>query len=249
MVHIVAIGGGEIGRPGYSVETTEIDKQIIARTKKTHPSVLFLPTASGDSASYYETFQKHYGASLGCTTEVLKLYEKPNKGTIEDAIMNADIIYVGGGNTLKMMTLWRRMGVDTILAEAGKKGTVLAGLSAGAICWFKAGLSDSRSFKSGGNTWNYINVHGLNIKDILLCPHYDAEPERQSALKKSLQGTSKVAIAVDNCAALEVKDDTFRIISSKIGAKAHKAYWRNGKYFVDDIESSSKYLPLSLITN
>jgi dipeptidase E len=249
MVHIVAIGGGEIGRPGYPVETTEIDKQIISLINKAHPRVLFLPTASEDSASYCETFKNHYGKSLGCITEVLKLYDKPNKATVEELIMKADIIYVGGGNTLKMMMLWRKTGVDKILIEASKKGTLLTGLSAGAICWFKAGLSDSRSFTSGGHTWNYINVHGLNIKDILLCPHYDAEPKRQPALKKSLQGSSKIALAVDNCAALEIKDDSFRILSSNKGAKAHKAYWHHGKYFIDDIEPSSKYAPLSLISN
>lgn len=156
MVHIVAIGGGQIGRPGYSVETTEIDKQIIALAKKKYPRVLFLPTASGDNTAYYETFKNHYGKNLGCITEVLKLYDKPSKATIEDAIMNTDIIYVGGGNTLKMMTLCRRVGVDKIITAAGMKGTLLTGLSAGAICWFKSGLSDSRSFKSDGNIWNYI---------------------------------------------------------------------------------------------
>ena len=249
MTHIVAIGGGEIGRPGYSVETAEIDKQIIALTKKAHPKVLFLPTASGDSQSYYETFKSYYGETLGCNTSILSLYAKPSKTIIKEAIMNADIIYVGGGNTLKMMTLWRRMDVDKMFAEAGKNGTLLTGLSAGAICWFKAGLSDSRSFKSSGHTWNYINVHGLNIKNILLCPHYDVELQRQPALKKSLEGTKKVAIAVDNCAALEIKDDKFRVLSSKKGAKAHKAYWQKGKYFVDDIEPTEKYAPLSSITN
>ena len=96
MTHIVAIGGGEIGRPGYSVETTEIDKQIIALTKKAYPKVLFLPTASGDSQSYYETFKSYYGETLGCNTSVLNLYAKPSKTIIKEAIMNADIMYVGG---------------------------------------------------------------------------------------------------------------------------------------------------------
>jgi dipeptidase E len=247
MAHIIAIGGGEIGRLGYSVETTEIDTQIIVLTYKKHPKVLFLPSASGDSRGYYEIFKDHYGKTLGAVTRVLNLYDKPSKTYIEEAIMNTDIIYVGGGNTLKMMMLWRRTGVDKLLIDAGNNGTILTGLSAGAMCWFKAGLSDSRSFKSSGITWNYINVRGLNLNDILLCPHYDVESKRQLALKKSLQGTLKVAIALDNCAALEVKDDMFRILSSKKGAKAHRAYWCKEKYFVDDIEAMTTYLPINLI--
>lgn len=139
MKHIVAIGGGEIGRPGYPIETTAIDKQIISASGKMNPNVLFVPTASTDSSGYCEVFRQHYGKRLGCTVTVLNLYSEPTEAAIEQEIDNADIIYVGGGNTLKMMTLWRRMGVDKLLANAYENGTVLCGLSAGAICWFEAG--------------------------------------------------------------------------------------------------------------
>lgn len=87
MKHIVVIGGGEIGRPGYPVETTDIDKQIISLSNKKNLEVLFVPTANSDSLSYYEVLNRHYG--------------KPHKSAIEHAIDSADIIYVGGGNTLK----------------------------------------------------------------------------------------------------------------------------------------------------
>ncbi len=249
MTHIIAIGGGEIGRPGYPIETTEIDKQIISAAEKTKPVVLFLPTASRDSQGYYEVFKDHYGKRLGCRTEVLNLYAKPSVKEIELAVNKADVIYVGGGNTLKMMMLWRRRGFDKLLMRAHRQGKVLCGLSAGAICWFEGGLSDSRSYTSGGKNWDYINVHGLGLKNVLLCPHYDAEPKRQPALKHSLKNTTKVVIAVDNCAALEVKDNEFRIVSSKNGAKAHKAYWKNGKYHVEDINPSTQYAPISMIAN
>lgn len=245
MKHIIAIGGGEIGRTGHPTDTTDIDKQIITLSGKTKPKVLFLPTASNDSSDYFAGFNQHYGKRLGCNISALNLYSKPSKVAIELAIDNADVIYVGGGNTLKMMMLWRRMGVDKMLVKAYENGTVLSGLSAGAICWFNAGLSDSRSFSSGGKVWSYINVHGLNLEDILICPHYDMEPKRQSALKHSLRNKRSVAIALDNCAALEIHDDTFRILSSKLGAKAHKAYWLKGKYFVNEIQPSQKYLLLS----
>ena len=248
MTHIIAIGGGEIGRPGYPVETTEIDKQIIHLSGKTNPKVLFIPTASTDSSGYSEVFKQHYGNRLGCDVQVLNLYSKPSKTNIERLIDEANIIYVGGGNTLKMMTLWRRTGVDKLLADALNNGTVLCGLSAGAICWFKGGLSDSRSFSSGGKVWNYINVRGLDLEDVFICPHFDFETQRPPALKKMLEGTKKVAIALDNCSALEIKDDTFRILRSKQSANAYKAYWSVGKYNLELLPVSEDYQPLSLLT-
>jgi dipeptidase E len=248
MKHIVAVGGGEIGRPGYPVETTKIDKQIIALAGKPRPKVLFIPTASGDSPNYVESFIEHYGKRLGCDVSVLNLYSKPTQTIIRPAINEADIIYVGGGNTLKMMTLWRRMGIDKMLAVAYKNGTVLSGLSAGAICWFDAGLSDSRSFTSSkGVVWDYINVRGLGLEGLLICPHYDAEPQRQPSLKNSLIGTRKVALALDNCAALEIKNDTFRILSSRPNAKAYKTYWLKGEYTVDEIQPSKEYMSLEML--
>ncbi len=78
MGKIVAIGGGEIGRPGYPVETTVIDNEIIRQTGKTNPHLLFIPTASSDSTSYYEVVKKHFGDDLGCFTDVLYLIGEKN---------------------------------------------------------------------------------------------------------------------------------------------------------------------------
>ena len=249
MKHIVAIGGGEIGRPGFSVETTEIDKHIIGLVTKNHPNVLFIPTASGDSASYSGVFTQHYGNRLGCAVDVLNLYDKPSLNKIKEELSWCDILYVGGGNTLKMMMWWRRLGVDKLLLTAYQNGKILCGLSAGAICWFNGGLSDSRSFTSRGQGWSYINVHGLNLENILLCPHFDAEPARQPALKNALQGTRKIAIALDNCAALEIKDSGYRILASKNGAKGYKARWIDGEYRLNPLLPSEIFMPLTEITN
>ena len=149
MKKIVAIGGGEIGSPGYPVETTEIDKEIIRLTGKKSPRVLFIPTASSDSEGYYETARRHFGERLGCKMEVLWLIkEKPSRAEIEQKVMSSDIVYVGGGDTLKMIRIWRSYGLDGILKKAWDKGTVLSGLSSGSICWFRYGTSDSRRFNN-----------------------------------------------------------------------------------------------------
>ena len=243
MSAIIAIGGGEMGRPGFPVETTLIDKEIIAQTKKKNPKLLFIPTASNDSQGYFEVVKKHFGG-LGCKVSVLNLIkDKLTRKETREKIFSSDIIYVGGGNTLKMMTVWRKLGVDKILKQSHKKGIVLSGISAGSICWFSYGNSDSRKFTSGSS--KLIKVTGLGLITALHCPHYDAEKNRKADLKRMMKITHNiVAIALDNCTALEVIGDKYRIIKSKAGAKAYKCYWKRGKYFEDEIKSKKEFEPL-----
>ena len=244
MRKIVAIGGGEIGRPGHQIETREIDREIIRLTKKKCPTLLFIPTASGDSEPYFQVVQNYFGKELGCKTEVLYLIkERPSNQQIREKILSADIVYVGGGNTLRMMNVWKKLSVDRILKQAYEKGVVLSGVSAGAICWFKYGNSDSRKIKDPKA--DLIKVSGLNIISGLLCPHYDTEKDRRLDLKKMMKKTSGISIALDNCCAIEIVDDTYRIISSKLTAKAYKAFWKNGKYNEEEIVKKDTFLPLS----
>lgn len=249
MGKIIAIGGGEIGRPKedgasfYPIETTAIDKEILRLTGKKNPSLLFLPTASHDSTPYYQLIKKHF-ISLGFSSvDTLNLSDKTlTKNQIETTILSHDAIYVGGGNTLRMMTIWKKLGVDKMLKQAFDKNIVLSGLSAGSICWFSYGNSDSRRFTSGSD--KLIKVTGLGYIDALNCPHYDVEVFRQKDLQRMMKGNSKVAIALDNCSALEVIDDTYRIITSKPTAKARKIYWKRNEYVVQEIEMSETYRPL-----
>jgi len=244
MKKIVAIGGGEIGRPGFPIETTKIDKEIIKLTNKKNPVLLFIPTASGDSEGYFATVEKYFGKKLGCKTDVLYLTKaKLSKEQIRSKILSADIVYVGGGNTFKMMKIWKKFGVDKILQEAHEKGLVLSGLSAGAICWFKYGNSDSLKMKNPKAP--LIKVSGLNFIPALLCPHYDFEKDRKPDLKKMMSKTSGIAIAIDNCCAIEIIDETYKIIFSKDSANAYKVYWSKGKYYQTLIPKEKKFLPIS----
>jgi dipeptidase E len=252
MGKIIAIGGGEIGRPKegggyYPIETTSIDIEILRLTNKKKPTLLFLPTASYDSRDYFEVVEKHF-TKLGFSS-VTPLYlsdRSLTKKHIQDTILSHDAIYVGGGDTLRMMNVWRKMGVDRILKLAYERDIVLSGLSAGSICWFSYGNSDSRKFSSGSN--KLIKVTGLGLIDALHCPHYDVEPHRQADLKRMMKTTSKLAIALDNCAAIEIIDNTYRIIKSKPSAKARKVYWKDGKYFIEDIPASESYTDISKLT-
>ncbi len=244
MKKIIAIGGGEIGRPGYPVETTLIDKELIRLTGKKNPKLLFIPTASADSEGYYDTVKKHFSKKLGCQTDVLYLIKnKPNKKEIRDQILGSDIIYVGGGNTLKMMRIWRKLGVDTILREAHEKGVVLSGLSAGSVCWFRWANSDSRKFND--DSAKLIKVSGLGLVNASHCPHYDIEKDRKESLRMMMQKTPGVAIALDNCCAIEIIDDAYRIIASKKSANAYKVFWKEGSYHEEVVKKEKDLKPLS----
>jgi dipeptidase E len=244
MKKIMAIGGGEIGRPGFSVETTQIDKEIIRLTGKKNPKLLFIPTASTDSESYYETVEKHFGKRLGCKTDVLYLIKnKPSKKEIEAKIFKSDIVYVGGGNTLKMMRIWRKNKVDEILLKAYEKGIIMSGVSAGSICWFKYGNSDSKKFIDPNAS--LMKVAGLGLINALNCPHYDFEAYRKADLKKMMKKTSGVAIAMDNCCAIEIIDDKYKIITSKKTANAYKVYWKGNEYHEKIIKKEKELKPLN----
>ncbi len=238
MLKIIAIGGGSVRKRS----TLKIDKEIIQFSGKKNPKLLFIPTASSDSETYFAGIKKNF-ESLGCKADVLYLIKDPlSKKEIEKKILSSDIIYVWGGNTLKMMTLRRKLGVDKMLEKAAKKWIVLSGLSAGSICWFKCGNSDSRLFTS--NSKQLIKVTWLGYINALHCPHYDSEKHRQKDLKRMMKNSPLVAIALEDNCAIQIQDKTYRIISSKKGAKGYKIYWKEWKYFKEEIIQTSKFSSL-----
>lgn len=238
MVCIISIGGGSLGKPLEKPETTIIDQEIVRMAGKKRPRVLFIPTASQDSPEYIVAFKKQYGNRLGCVIETLELYsDRPAKKEMEARIKRADIIYVGGGNTMRMMKLWRKLGVDRLLIQAAKKGTVCCGLSAGAICWFRDGNSDS--LKYSNPKADYCRVKTLGLVDALLCPHYDGEKDRQPSLKKMMKKVPGVGIAVDECAAIAIEGKTYRVIASKKKTGVYRVFWKKEKYVKEETTSGS----------
>jgi dipeptidase E len=221
---IVAIGGGEIRTRG----TAAIDREIIRLTNKKSPKLLFIPTASSDSERYWKHVQEYFGKFLKCKTDVLFLIkERPSREQIRNKILSADIIYVGGGNTLLMMRLWRRLGVDKLLVQAYGNGTVLSGISAGSICWFDSGHSDSMSFYNP-RKWQYINVKGLGLINGINCPHYNGMTRgvpRRKHFRDMIRKTGGVGIAIENNCAIEFIDGRFyKIVRSKSYARAYRVY-------------------------
>src|SRR3989344_9233348 len=243
---IVAIGGGVMKTGGLLA----IDKEIIRLAQKKRPKLLFLPTATSDSELYWYYVDKHFGKKLGCKTDVLYLIkETPSPKKIKEKILGADIIYVGGGNTLKMMKVWRRLGVDKLLKTAWQRGTVLCGISAGSICWFESGHSDSISFYNK-KKWRYIKVHGLGFLKGIHCPHYNSQTlgvPRKTHFHKMIKKMGGVGIAIDNNCAIEFIDDKYRVITSKPYAKAFKIFKNDAKVISEMIHQVKELTPITYL--
>jgi dipeptidase E len=232
---IVAIGGGNIATGG----TPAIDRKLIRLSGKRHPNLLFIPTASSDSEEYWEEVQEHFGGRLKCKTDVLFLIkERASREQIKKKIRWADIVYVGGGNTLMMMRLWRRLGVDKLLKSAYERGTVLSGISAGSICWFDSGHSDSMSFYHP-QKWKYINVRGLGLIKGIHCPHYNGMTlgaPRRKHFRDMMQKLGGVGIAIENNCAIEFRDGRIhKVIQSKRNARAYRLFKQRGQVRAEQI--------------
>ncbi len=211
MQQIIAIGGIS-GGFGGSDKSFTLERYLIQQTQKASPKVCFLPQASAEAPEYITRFYETF-CSLGALPSWISLF-----GRVEDGwkkkLLQQDLIFVGGGNTRSMLTLWREWGMDHVLLEAHKQGIVLAGVSAGAICWFEQGITDS--------VWPLGALTGLKMLSGSCCPHYDSEPERRPAyLSMVKSGEVMPGIALeDNTAAHFVNGELKCIIASVADKKA-----------------------------
>jgi peptidase E len=172
-------------------------RQVIALTGKTHPKICFLPTASADNpygiANWYELCH-----DLPIEPHVLNVWvnSNPSQQTFEEKLMGMDAIIVGGGNTLNMIAIWKAQGIDTVLRNAYRKGIIMAGGSAGSICWFQASYSDSRPK-------DLSIVDGLAFLPYSHCPHYHSEPGRKPLYVSALlDGKMNAGYACDDKAGI-----------------------------------------------
>jgi len=202
--HIVAIGGGGFGRNNLSYL---IEKYILDLSENISPKICFLPTATGDDDTYIVRFYSIFNR-LNCKPSHIEFFKRTTN--IRNHIMEQDIVFVGGGNTKSMLAIWNDWGMSDLLNEAYNKGVIMSGVSAGAICWFTSGITDS---------WdNELRI--LPCLDFIrgtCCPHYDEEPSRIPYVKKIL-----LEEKVTNCIAIEggsaihfIDDKPFKNVSFK----------------------------------
>jgi len=196
--HIIAIGGGGFGR---NPKHNKIEKYILEQANKKTPRIVFIPTASGEDDRYIVNFYKCF-SNLNCTPEHIKFFERTPR--LDSLINKADIVYVGGGNTKSMLGVWKEWKFDNILHKAYKRGKVLCGVSAGAICWFKQGITDS--WASNLNVMDCIG-----FIDSMACPHYQEEKERRPTVHEFLlKNKIKSGYAIDGGAAIHFFDGNYK---------------------------------------
>ncbi len=209
---IVAIGGGVLDPRS---ENFKLERYILDACGKERPRVAFVPTASGDDPAYVGAFYESY-ARFGVGLDVLRFFRR----TPEDLrayLFACDVVHVGGGNTRSMLAVWRHWGFDDVLREAWERGIVLCGSSAGSICWFDDGVTDSVA-------GDLTAMNGLGFVRGSNCPHYDGEKERRPAYHALVGGGSVAGgFACDDGAAVHVIDDAIaRAISARPNARAYR---------------------------
>ena len=197
--HIIAIGGGMLA-PESQVPAHLAN--ALRLTGQREPRLCVLNTAGGDDPRPTLVM---YDRLAGHPVRVshLALFPMPNVRDPEDLLLSQDLIFVGGGSVANMLAVWRVHGLDVILRKAWQAGIVLAGSSAGGICWFEGGTTDSfgrdlRAF-----------TDGLGLLPGSYCPHYDSEPGRRPLYHQLISdGTLAGGIACDDGAAAHFTDDT-----------------------------------------
>jgi len=226
---IIAIGGGGFYR---DPDNLGLERYIIQQTQVENPRVLFVPTASGEPdhyvASFYSAFLK-----LGCRPSVLTFFKRTPD--LRSFLLKQDVIYAGGGNTKSMLAVWRDWGVPELLREAWESGVVLTGVSAGAICWFEQGLTDS--FSDGLRP-----LAGLGFLPGSCCPHYDGEPQRRPTYHQLLAGAAIApGLAIEDWTAVHFLGiERYRVVASRGGSRAYSM--RNVYGSVQEVPLPVEYL-------
>lgn len=196
---LICIGGGEI----RSKETLKIDAQIAflakERAGENRAVSVFVGTASHDSLPYFNSFRKTYTSNFDIKADLALLTKKDiPMEKIKGKLEKADLIYVGGGNTIFMLDVWRKTGFLDMLLDAYNRGVIIAGLSAGAICWFEDMYTDSIEGSK------YGVEKGLGILKGIMSPHYNERPEFDDVAKNY-----PIAYAVENNSAIVFEDGVF----------------------------------------
>jgi dipeptidase E len=188
-----------------------LDDYVLSLTGARRPRVCFLPTASGDADHYVVRFYRRF--SMHCEASHLSLFRRDQGGQgVEDDLashlLSQDLIYVGGGNVVSMLGVWRAHGLDDILRKAWHEGVVLCGPSAGSLCWFEEALS---AFHGPPR-----RIRGLGLLPYSNCVHYDAEPARRSEYHGLVSDGMRPGFAVDDGVALHFKNTRLeQVVSSR----------------------------------
>jgi dipeptidase E len=215
--HIVAMGGG-----GFSMEPANplFDDFVLSLSRRQPAKVCFVPTASADSATYLVSFYRAFSGR--CIPSDLTLFDSPlltrrpgRSSELAAFVAEQDVIYVGGGSTANLLAVWRAHGLDVVLREAWADGIILSGVSAGMVCWFSGGLTDSY-----GGVERLTD--GLALIGASACPHYSENDARRRFYRRAIADGLDSGYAVDDGAALHFAGSALvEVVSSRPEAGAY----------------------------
>jgi peptidase E len=227
--HVLAVGGGMLMPQDTVPLQVRYAMELAGRPR---PRVCVINTASGDDPAGYVRFYDRLAGS-GAQVRHLALFPMPNVTDPEDLLMSQDVIFVGGGSVANMMAVWRVHGIDEILRKAWHAGIVLAGSSAGGICWFEGGTTDSFGVALRPFT------DGMAMLPGSFCPHYHSEAERRPLYRRLVaDGALSAGLACDDgTAAHFVDDDLTELVSDRPDGKAYRV--------VPDTRGGSSETPLT----
>lgn len=231
MGRIIAISSGDL------VTTKAMNRYAVNMVSDKAKKVLFIGTASHDAEGYIEAMRNEF-TGLGCEEVMaLELTRKEySKQELREMIFRADIIYVGGGDTIFMYNEWKKQGVDVLLRKVYEKDTaVLMGISAGAMCWFDSGCTDSELAKIKPGMKFGMAEELLGIYPKVFCPHYEDREDDFGVLLKEKQAD---ALALEsNVAFVEENGKSYYIKSVEL-AKAYEFCYENGAYEKKEIDAN-----------
>ena len=209
---IVALGGGGVSQ---DPDNPRLLDYLLATVGHDRPRVCFLGTATGDRDANVVQFYQAFGRR-GYRAGHQSLFPRQVED-LRGLLLAQDLIYVGGGNTANLLAVWRVHGLDAILRDAWAAGVVLAGVSAGAICWFEAGITDSF-----GPTLAPLN-DGLGFLPGSCCPHYDGEAQRRPTYRRCVGEGLPEGLAIDDGCAVHFRGRTVvEVVTSLPTARAYR---------------------------
>lgn len=237
MQRVLALGGG-----GFLMEDgrSAIDDYLLELAQRDRPRICFIATPSGDLPEHLDKFYAAYTPTL-CDATHLSFFRKPSHNSValdglREHILSRDIVFVGGGNTKSALSVWREWRLDAVLREALQAGVILSGMSAGAMCWFEHGLTDS----FWGAELQPLRCLGFIRGSCGV--HYSSDPQRRRALHAAIKaGKVSRALAIDDYAAvLLVEGEVETVLSWSAGATAYRVAL--GDQGVDEIAYDAREL-------
>ena len=215
--HIVGMGGG-----GFSMEDDPaLDDFVLSLARRSPPRLCLVPTASADSSDFLVQFYRAFsGRAVLNDLTLLGTPQRPRQprkaSDLERFVLEQDVLYVSGGSSVNLLALWRAHGLDRILRLAWEQGVVLAGISAGLVCWFEASITTA--FGEPRPLYD-----GLGLLQGSASPHYDMSPGRRARYRALIQEGMPEGYGVDECAALHFRGtELAEVVSSRPDAYAYR---------------------------